>query len=74
MIDELNKHLPKLRKSKSLPFKESMNWDLDPNFNYDAFLDQPPPSVRQQVLSRKLNKDKKDARSSASTLNGEQEL
>lgn len=38
MIDELNKYLPKLRKNKALPFASTMNWKLDPNFDYDAML------------------------------------
>jgi hypothetical protein len=34
MIAELQKYLPKLKRSKSLPFIKDMNWDLDPNFDY----------------------------------------
>jgi hypothetical protein len=36
MIAELQKYLPKLKRSKSLPFIKDMNWNLDPNFDYSV--------------------------------------
>ncbi len=38
MIDELNRQLPRLRKAGALPFKNEMNWALDPLYDYDAML------------------------------------
>ena len=35
MIDELNKYLPRLIKTKALPFMDKINWQLDVNFPYD---------------------------------------
>ena len=46
MIDELNKHLPRLRKAKALPFKNKMNWALDPHFDYDATLSKKNEKVK----------------------------
>jgi hypothetical protein len=36
MIEELKKHLPKLKKSGALPYADKMNWALDPGFDYEV--------------------------------------
>jgi hypothetical protein len=36
MIDELKKHLPKLKKSGALPYADRMNWALDAGFDYNV--------------------------------------
>ena len=36
MITELKKSIPKLQKAGALPYRDKMNWDLDPDFQYHS--------------------------------------